>query len=210
MWQSSLTAFLSHWACSELLGTSWPGSSGIRGILRLGGGRRWQTEGRRSGDFQQRLTSTRHARMRVSRDGWSKNNTATFDYGRQRQGTTGSIRLGESNDPQPIPERKGDIRIRLAHVWTRWVTYIFLLNLGLESNNNGSEKASRRHIESQTSSSGVKSFTMLKSFLISSGVLPLIMLATVLHPTSLRNSVKKPNTPLAPRKTAHSRGLMSR
>ena len=36
-----------------------------------------------------------------------------------------------------------------------------------------------------TSSSGVKSFTMLKSFRISSGVFPLIMFATVLHPTSL-------------------------
>lgn len=36
-----------------------------------------------------------------------------------------------------------------------------------------------------TSSSGVKSLTMLKSFRISSGVLPLIMLATVLQPTSL-------------------------
>jgi hypothetical protein len=31
----------------------------------------------------------------------------------------------------------------------------------------------------------VKSFTMLNNFLISSGVLPLIMLATVLQPTSL-------------------------
>ena len=39
---------------------------------------------------------------------------------------------------------------------------------------------------SRTSSSGVKSLTMLKSLRISSGVLPLIMLATVLHPTSLQ------------------------
>ena len=37
----------------------------------------------------------------------------------------------------------------------------------------------------RTSSSGVKSLTMLNSFRISSGVLPLIMFATVLHPTSL-------------------------
>ena len=42
----------------------------------------------------------------------------------------------------------------------------------------------------RTSSSGVKSFTMLKSLRISSGVLPLIMLATVLQPTSLE-SIKK-------------------
>ena len=39
--------------------------------------------------------------------------------------------------------------------------------------------------EQLTSSSGVKSLTMLKSFRISSGVFPLIILATVLHPTSL-------------------------
>ena len=70
------------------------------------------------------------------------------------------------------------------------VTYIFLLDLGLESDEQGLEKALRRHVEPQTSSSGVKSLTMLKSFLISSGVLPLIMLATVLQPTSLRNSVR--------------------
>jgi hypothetical protein len=37
-----------------------------------------------------------------------------------------------------------------------------------------------------TSSSGVKSLTMLNSLRISSGVFPLIMLATVLHPTSLK------------------------
>lgn len=44
-------------------------------------------------------------------------------------------------------------------------------------------------IMKRTSSSGVKSLTMLKSLRISSGVLPLIMLATVLHPTSLRRRV---------------------
>jgi len=53
------------------------------------------------------------------------------------------------------------------------------------------ERGQRQHVEPRTSSSGVKSLTMLKSFLISSGVLPLIMLATVLHPTSLRNNVRK-------------------
>merc|ERR1719328_143547 len=37
-----------------------------------------------------------------------------------------------------------------------------------------------------SSSLGVKSFLMLKVFLISSGVFPLIMLATVLHVTSSR------------------------
>jgi hypothetical protein len=70
------------------------------------------------------------------------------------------------------------------------VTYVFLLNLGLENNKSGSKGGLGRHVEPRTSSSGVKSLTMLKSFLISSGVLPLIMLATVLHPTSLRNSVR--------------------
>ena len=35
-----------------------------------------------------------------------------------------------------------------------------------------------------SSSSGVKSFVMLNVLRISSGVLPLIILATVLHPTS--------------------------
>lgn len=46
-------------------------------------------------------------------------------------------------------------------------------------------KIEKRHV---TSSSGVKSLTMLNSLRISSGVLPLIMLATVLQPTSLHGS----------------------
>ena len=44
--------------------------------------------------------------------------------------------------------------------------------------------------ERRTSSSGVKSLTMLKSLRISSGVFPLIMLATVLQPTSLSGRVR--------------------
>ena len=39
-------------------------------------------------------------------------------------------------------------------------------------------------VQTCSSSLGVKSFLILKVFLISSGVLPLIMLATVLHVTS--------------------------
>ena len=50
--------------------------------------------------------------------------------------------------------------------------------------------ATKQGAVAHTSSSGVKSLTMLKSFLISSGVLPLIMFATVLHPTSLEDHVQ--------------------
>lgn len=42
-----------------------------------------------------------------------------------------------------------------------------------------------------SSSSGVKSFWMLKVLRISSGDLPLIMLATVLHPTSRRALISR-------------------
>lgn len=74
-------------------------------------------------------------------------------------------------------------------------TYVLLLNLSLcirkMQRTRGGEpikyrnKTKKRHI---TSSSGVKSLTMLNSLRISSGVLPLIMLATVLQPTSLHGS----------------------
>jgi len=47
------------------------------------------------------------------------------------------------------------------------------------------KKINERDELERTSSSGVKSLTILKSFLISSGVFPLIIFATVLHPTSL-------------------------
>ena len=61
---------------------------------------------------------------------------------------------------------------------------VFLLDLGLRVRSN--VRAIRPdQLRIQTSSSGVKSFTMLKSFLISSGDFPLIIFATVLHPTSL-------------------------
>lgn len=63
-------------------------------------------------------------------------------------------------------------------------TYILLLDLGLQVET----VRKKKEIElksGQTSSSGVKSLTMLNSLRISSGVLPLIMLATVLQPTSL-------------------------
>ena len=42
-----------------------------------------------------------------------------------------------------------------------------------------------------SSSAGVKSFLMLKVFLISSGDFPLIMFATVLHVTSKRPLISK-------------------
>jgi hypothetical protein len=60
----------------------------------------------------------------------------------------------------------------------------------------------------RTSSSGVKSLTMLKSLRISSGVLPLIMFATVLHPTSLRHRQHICSEDHEAR--AYSSGLMSR
>jgi hypothetical protein len=60
----------------------------------------------------------------------------------------------------------------------------------------------------RTSSSGVKSLTMLKSLRISSGVLPLIMFATVLQPTSLRHRQHICSEDHEAR--AYSSGLMSR
>jgi len=72
-----------------------------------------------------------------------------------------------------------------------WMAYVFLLNLGLEDIKQHIRERFEGRVEPRTSSSGVKSLTILKSFLISSGVFPLIMLATVLHPTSLHNSVRK-------------------
>ena len=94
-----------------------------------------------------------------------------------------------SNDLQPIPDRKQGYQDRFAYVRQAEGAYIFLLNLSLEQKSegeSGSERESKNTMP-RTSSSGVKSFTMLNSFRISSGVLPLIMLATVLHPTSLRD-----------------------
>jgi len=78
---------------------------------------------------------------------------------------------------------------------TTWMAYVFLLNLGLEDSKQYIREGLEGHVELRTSSSGVKSLTILKSFLISSGVFPLIMLATVLHPTSLHNSVRELSPP---------------
>ena len=66
------------------------------------------------------------------------------------------------------------------------MTHILLFDLCLYRRHGSvSKKINERDELERTSSSGVKSLTMLKSFLISSGVFPLIMFATVLHLTSL-------------------------
>jgi hypothetical protein len=74
---------------------------------------------------------------------------------------------------------------------------ILLLDLSLEVKTR--QPIRRRVVEvvsKHTSSSGVKSLTMLKSLRISSGDLPLIMFATVLQPTSLRIGASAPRTSL--------------
>jgi hypothetical protein len=96
--------------------------------------------------------------------------------------------LSRSSVFSPFLERDGIEHAR-EHLCSR-NSYILLLDLSLEAQRPSSEnEGSERCV--LTSSSGVKSFTMLKSFRISSGVLPLIMFATVLHPTSLKAAVRK-------------------
>ena len=91
------------------------------------------------------------------------------------------------------------------------MTYVFLLDLGLGASTRiGSERTLMRHIVLRTSSSGVKSLTMLKSFLISSGVLPLIILATDLHPTSLGIDCQNTGDLTTFEGMTHSNGLISR
>ena len=87
--------------------------------------------------------------------------------------------------PQPIPDKS--IHVSIDGQQTQAKTHILLLDLSLEVKEkclSMDHDNSKRH-RNRTSSSGVKSLTMLKSLRISSGVLPLIMLATVLQPTSL-------------------------
>ena len=72
-------------------------------------------------------------------------------------------------------------------------TYVLLLDLGLYRGRQVRTMALRGAVGERTSSSGVKSFTMLNSLRISSGVFPLIMLATVLQPTSLQGEMIRVN-----------------
>ena len=64
-------------------------------------------------------------------------------------------------------------------------THVLLLDLSLQMEPESATSVFAVMGDLLTSSSGVKSFTMLNNFRISSGVLPLIMFATVLQPTSL-------------------------
>jgi hypothetical protein len=68
---------------------------------------------------------------------------------------------------------------------TSEMTYVRPQNQGLE-NNSQCQETLRQRFTPLTSSSGVKSVTILKSTLISSGVFPLIIPATTLHPMSLQ------------------------
>jgi hypothetical protein len=90
--------------------------------------------------------------------------------------------------PQPIPDKSIHVSIDGQQFeYKQAKTHVLLLNLSLKVKEKclslDQDKNKRR--KNRTSSSGVKSLTMLKSLRISSGVLPLIMLATVLQPTSL-------------------------
>ena len=85
-------------------------------------------------------------------------------------------------DPQPIPVSSVSID---GNIERSPCAYVLLLDLSLIDERDPLDMTERRADALRTSSSGVKSLTMLKSLRISSGVLPLIMFATVLQPTSL-------------------------
>ena len=92
------------------------------------------------------------------------------------------------NDPRPIPAGKPVSDIPYIHSGVKAATHVLLLDLGLKVKK---QSVSSKYISVHfvlTSSSGVKSLTMLNNLRISSGVLPLIIFATVLQPTSLDHS----------------------
>lgn len=91
------------------------------------------------------------------------------------------------NDPQPIPMTQ-DMLVRIEirrHRYLRSLSWFVPTQMLRDEQFEGETNPRKL-----TSSSGVKSFTMLKSLRISSGVLPLIMFATVLHPTSLPKPIR--------------------
>ena len=56
-----------------------------------------------------------------------------IEDGRRRRRNDRKDSQQDSNDPQPIPKEKRDVRIGSDSHVKQGVTYIFLLNLGLET-----------------------------------------------------------------------------
>ena len=84
---------------------------------------------------------------------------------------------------RPVPDEKKKGVMDATYEISQ-ITYVRPPNLGLENNNERQENM-RKRFTPLTSSSGVISVTILKSVLISSGVFPLIIPETTLHPMSL-------------------------